>query len=108
MNHTEVQPASVAATWHDYLELTKPRVVALIVLTSLVGSLLAAPGLPRLDTLLFANLGVALAAAGAAVINHVLDRGIDARMRRTQFRPLPTGHLKPAQAIIFAGLLGTA
>ncbi len=98
----QVQTASIAATWHDYLELTKPRIVALIVLTSLVGSLLAAPGLPRLDTLLFANLGIALAAAGAAVINHVLDRGIDARMRRTQYRPLPTGHLKPAQALLFA------
>ncbi len=98
----EVQSASIAATWHDYWELTKPRVVALIVLTSVVGSLMAAPALPRLDTLLFANIGVALAAAGAAVINHVLDRGIDARMRRTQFRPLPTGHLKPAQALLFA------
>jgi heme o synthase len=102
MNHTEVQSASVTATWHDYWELTKPRVVALIVLTSLVGSLLATPGLPRLDTLLFANLGIALAAAGAAAINHVLDRGIDARMRRTQARPLPTGHLKPAHALGFA------
>ncbi len=98
----EVQSASIAATWHDYWELTKPRVVALIVLTSVVGSLMAAPGLPRLDTLLFANLGVALAAGGAAVINHVLDRGIDARMRRTQCRPRPTGHLKPAQALLFA------
>ena len=102
MNHTEVRTASVAATWHDYWELTKPRVVSLIVLTSLVGSLLAAPGLPRLDTLLFANLGIALAAAGAAAINHVLDRGIDARMRRTQARPLPAGHLKPMQALCFA------
>jgi len=108
MNHTDVQPASVAARWHDYLEITKPRVVALIVLTSLVGSLLAAPGLPRLDTLLFANLGIALAAAGAAAINHVLDRGIDARMRRTQSRPLPTGHLKPAQALGFAFVLSIA
>ena len=108
MNHTDVHPASVAATWRDYLQITKPRVVALIVLTSLVGSLLAAPGLPRLDTLLFANLGIALAAAGAAAINHVLDRGIDARMRRTQFRPLPTGHLKPAQALGFAFVLSIA
>ncbi len=104
----EVQSASIAATWHAYLELTKPRIVALIVLTSVVGSLMAAPGLPRLDTLLFANLGIALAAAGAAVINHVLDRGIDARMRRTQSRPLPTGHLKPAQALLFALALSTA
>ncbi len=107
MNST-AQAARAAPTWQDYLELTKPRVVALIVLTSLVGSLLATPGLPRLDTLLFANLGIALAAAGAAAINHIVDRGIDARMMRTHARPLPTGHLKPAQAIIFAGLLGTA
>ncbi len=106
--NSNVQVAGIAATWHDYLELTKPRVVALIVLTSLVGSLLAAPGLPRLDTLLFANLGIALAAMGAAAINHVVDRGIDARMTRTHARPLPTGHLKPAQALVFAGLLGTA
>ena len=107
-NLSAVQRASVAATWRDYLEITKPRVVALIVLTSLVGSLLATPGLPRLDTLLFANLGIALAAAGAAAINHVLDRGIDARMRRTQSRPLPTGHLKPAQALGFAFALSIA
>ncbi|HMD73274.1 MAG TPA: heme o synthase [Steroidobacteraceae bacterium] len=106
--NSNVQVAGVSATWHDYLELTKPRVVALIVLTSLVGSLLASPGLPRLDTLLFANLGIALAAMGAAAINHVVDRGIDARMTRTHARPLPTGHLKPAQALMFAGLLGTA
>jgi protoheme IX farnesyltransferase len=104
----QVQSASIVAAWHDYWELTKPRVVALIVLTSVVGSLMAAPGLPRLDTLLLANLGIALAAAGAAVINHVLDRGIDARMRRTQFRPLPTGHLKPAQALLFALFLSSA
>ena len=108
MNHTEVQSVSVSATWHDYLELTKPRIVALIVLTSLVGSLLAAPGLPRLDTLLFANLGIALAAAGAAVINHVLDRGIDARMAAHSTRPLPSGHLKPAQALCFALSLSVA
>ncbi len=104
----EVQPARLASPWHDLFELTKPRVVALIVLTSIVGSLLAAPGLPPLDRLLFANIGIALAAAGAAVINHVLDRGIDARMRRTQFRPLAKGRLKPAQALYFALALSSA
>ena len=102
MNHAEIRTTSVPATWQDYWQLTKPRIVALIVLTSLVGSLLAAPGLPRLDTLLFANLGIALAAGGAAAINHILDRGIDARMRRTMARPLPAGHLKPQQALCFA------
>ena len=108
MNDTQVQPVNGSASWRDYLELTKPRIVALIVLTSLVGSLLAAPRLPRLDTLIFANLGIALAAAGAAVINHLLDRGIDARMRRTQARPLPRGYLTPAQALCFALTLSAA
>ncbi|MGA2188653.1 MAG: heme o synthase [Steroidobacteraceae bacterium] len=105
LNHADATAAIAAATWRDYLELTKPRVVALIVLTALVGSLLAVPGLPRLDTLLFANLGIALAAGGAAAINHVLDRGIDAHMRRTQGRPLPTGHISPARALCFALIL---
>jgi protoheme IX farnesyltransferase len=104
----EVASAAFAIKWQDYWEITKPRVVALIVLTSLVGSLLAAPGVPRLDTLLFANLGIALAAGGAAAINHVLDRGIDARMGRTRARPMPTGHLKPMQGLCFALALTVA
>ena len=108
MNHAEVRSASVAPTWHDYWQLTKPRIVALIVLTSLVGSLLAVPGLPRLDIVLLANLGIALAAGGAAAINQLLDRGIDARMRRTLARPLPAGHVKPQQALCFAFALCSA
>jgi len=108
MSHTEARAAGARGTWRHYLELTKPRVVSLIVLTSLVGSLLASPALPRLDTLLFANLGIALSAASAAAINHVLDRGIDARMVRTRFRPLPTGQLDHVQALLFALALGVA
>jgi protoheme IX farnesyltransferase len=91
--------------WHDYFELTKPKVVALIVLTSVVGTLLATPGMPPLNALLFGNLGVALAAGSAATINHVLDARIDARMARTKLRPLPTGHLNQRQALWFALLL---
>jgi protoheme IX farnesyltransferase len=102
-------PASgFAAGWRDYLELTKPRVVALIVLTAVVGTLLAAPGLPPLDALLFGNLGIALAAGSAAAINHVVDQHIDARMARTRTRPLPTGHLRSSQALWFAIALGVA
>jgi heme o synthase len=93
------------ARWRDYLALTKPKVVALIVLTAIVGTLLATPGLPPLDALVFGNLGIALAAASAATINHVLDRQIDARMARTRGRPLPTGALSSRQALIFAGVL---
>jgi protoheme IX farnesyltransferase len=96
----------VVATWRDYLELTKPRVVALIMLTAIIGTLLATPGWPPLDALIFGNLGIALAAASAAAINHLLDRRIDARMARTRRRPLPTGHLSPARALAFALLLG--
>ena len=95
-----------AASWRDYLELTKPRVVALIVLTAVVGTLLSTPGLPPWRALLFGNLGIALAAASAAAFNHVLDRGIDARMARTRSRPLPTGHLDYRHALLFAAALG--
>jgi protoheme IX farnesyltransferase len=96
------------ASWRDYLELTKPRVVALIVLTAVIGTLLATPGVPPLDALLFGNLGIALAAASAAAVNHALDRELDSRMGRTRNRPLPTGHLTVAQALRFALVLGVA
>jgi protoheme IX farnesyltransferase len=96
----------VSASWRDYLELTKPRVVALIMLTAIIGTLLATPGLPPLDALIFGNVGIALAAASAAAVNHLLDRRIDARMARTRRRPLPTGHVTPARALSFALILG--
>ena len=96
------------ARWRDYLELTKPRVVALIVLTAIVGSLLARSGLPPLRALLLGNLGIALAAGSAATINHVLDRRIDAHMARTRGRPLPSGALGLRQALLFAAVLGVA
>ena len=94
--------------WRDYLALTKLRVVSLIVLTSVVGTLLSVPGLPPLAPLLLGNLGIGLAAMSAAAFNHVLDRRIDARMARTRNRPLPSGHLQPANAIGFAVALGAA
>lgn len=102
---SELAPAA-PAVWRRYLELTKPRVVTLIVFTSIVGTLLASPGLPPLDALVFGNLGVALAAACAATINHVLDRRIDEQMARTRRRPLPTGQLTERNALIFAAVLG--
>src|SRR5580700_5937060 len=108
MSQTDIHAIAASPTWRDYFELTKPRVVALIVLTAVVGTLLAARGLPPLDALIFGNLGIALAAASAAAINHILDRRIDARMARTRKRPLPSGHLAPAQALSFALLLGVS
>ncbi|MBV8742723.1 MAG: protoheme IX farnesyltransferase [Sinobacteraceae bacterium] len=101
-------PAAAPAIWRRYLELTKPRVVALIVFTAIVGTLLASPGVPPLDALVFGNLGIALAAACAATLNHVLDRRIDEQMTRTRGRPLPAGNLTESQALWFAALLGIA
>jgi heme o synthase len=97
-----------AALWRRYLELTKPKVVTLITFTAVVGTLLASPGLPPLEPLLWGNLGIALAAACAATINHVLDRRIDAQMARTRARPLPTGQLTERSALVFAAFLGVA
>jgi len=94
------------AHWRLYLALTKPRVVALIVFTAIVGTLMSTPGLPPLSALLWGNLGIALASGCAATINHVLDRRIDAQMSRTRGRPLPTGSLSERQALVFAAVLG--
>jgi protoheme IX farnesyltransferase len=106
--HDNILPSPDFLRWRLYLALTKPRVVALIVLTSVVGSLLATPGLPPLLPLLFGNLGIGLAAASAATLNQVLDQRIDARMARTRTRPLPTGGLGERDALWFAAVLGIA
>jgi protoheme IX farnesyltransferase len=94
------------AHWRLYLALTKPRVVALIVFTAIVGTLMSTPGMPPLSALIWGNLGIALASGCAATINHVLDRRIDAQMSRTRGRPLPTGSLTERQALLFAAVLG--
>jgi protoheme IX farnesyltransferase len=94
------------AIWRRYLELTKPKVVALITFTAIVGTLLASPGMPPLDALIWGNLGIALASGCAATINHVLDRRIDEQMNRTRARPLPRGLLNERQALVFAAVLG--
>ncbi len=105
-NEPVVAPAS--RLLREYLELTKPRVVALIVFTALVGMFLAVPGLPPLDKLLLGALGIGLAASSAAAINHLIDQKVDALMARTRSRPLPTGQLRPMQAAVLAGVLGLA
>ena len=92
--------------WNDYYELCKPRVVALIVFTAIVGMLLATPGMVPWQPLLFGTLGIGMAAASAAAINQIVDQRVDADMLRTRNRPLPTGHLTNMQALVFAGILG--
>ena len=90
----------------DYWQLTKPRVVALIVFTALVGMFLAVPGFPPLKESVAGLLGIWLAAASAAAINHLIDQRIDAVMARTAHRPLPTGALNARQVLLFAIALG--
>ena len=91
---------------HQYFELTKPRVVALIVFTALIGMFLAVPGMPPWRLVLFGSLGIWLAASSAAAINHLLDQRIDALMARTAHRPLPSGALSAKQVLVFAIVLG--
>ncbi len=91
--------------WRDYLTLCKPKIVALIVFTAMVGMLLAAPGPAPLPLFAAAALGIGLAAAAAAVVNHVVDQRIDALMARTRARPLPQGNLSARAALVFAAVL---
>ena len=101
------ETTAVGATWRDFLELTKPRVVLLMLLCALVGMFLATPALPSAALVAATMLGIALVAGSAAVVNHVADAGIDARMARTRNRPLARGRVRPIAAIVFAALLGS-
>ena len=92
--------------WRDYLQLTKPRIVALITFTALVGTLLAPSASSKWNALLWGSLGIALASACAATLNQVLDRRIDEQMARTSARPLPAGMLTERKALALAGVLG--
>ncbi|OQW91438.1 MAG: protoheme IX farnesyltransferase [Beggiatoa sp. IS2] len=92
--------------WRAYLALCKPKVVALIIFTAIVGMLLASPGLPPLESFIWGNLGIALASASAAAINHVIDEKADAVMGRTAQRPIPTGQLSTTKALSFAIIIG--
>ena len=91
--------------WRDYYELTKPRVVMLIVFTAVVGMFLSVSGFPDPVGLIFGTLGIGMAASSAAVYNHVLDHRIDILMMRTMGRPLPQGKLTEKSALIFATVL---
>lgn len=79
-----------------------------MVLTSVVGMFLAVPGMVPLDILVLGNLGIALVAGAGAVCNHLIDRKIDLKMKRTQNRPLPQGRVGPRQTIVFALVIGLA
>ena len=99
-----------ARTWLERLRslyaLTKPRVVSLIVFTAVIGMLLATPGMVPLQILFAATAGIALVAGAAAAVNCLVEQKIDARMRRTDWRPLPRGELTSLETVIFAGMVG--
>ncbi len=89
----------------QFLALCKLRIVALIVFTAVVGMALATPGLIPVQALIFGSLGIGLAAASAAAINHLLDERADRIMARTRHRPLPSNQLGKAQVLCFASAL---
>lgn len=103
---TQSQAVAQSPSWRDYYELTKPKVVMLMILTSVIGMLLAVPGMVPLDVLLIGNLGIALCAGSAAAVNHLVDRSIDQKMSRTLNRPVAKGRVEPLQALLFAGVIG--
>ncbi|WP_448556526.1 heme o synthase [Thalassotalea montiporae] len=106
-------PASVVdvtqrTSWRDYYEITKPRVVALLVLTALVGMCLSVPGVVPWQLLIPAMLGIGFLSSAAAAINHIVDQRIDKEMARTHNRPLVNGRLNQRNAIGFAAMLALA
>ena len=100
MNESEITIRD--ASWRDYLELCKPNVVGLMLVTSIIGMMLSVKEMVPILTLVFGNLGIALCAASAAVINHVVDRHVDDKMARTIGRPVADGRIKPIEAMIFS------
>ncbi|MCG6269406.1 heme o synthase [Vibrio furnissii] len=101
-----VHTASAVSRWHIYLTLTKPKVVALMLLTALVGMCLAQPGLMPLKAAVLGLSGIGLMAGSAAALNHLIDRRIDAMMARTYKRPLPSGEIQASRVMLFAFVLG--
>lgn len=98
----------VIGQWRDYLEITKPKVVLLLVFTALVGMVLAVPGWLPLKETLCGLLGIGLASGSAATFNHVLDQRVDGIMKRTRNRPIPRGLLSTRQCLVFGLSLGVA
>ena len=105
---TALRAHSESASWRDYLELTKPKVVLLMLITSLVGMFLATRAGVPWTVLLFGNLGIGLCAGAAAAVNHVVDRRIDSIMARTHKRPVTAGRVSVPAALGFAMLLAVA
>ena len=95
-----------AARLSQFYQLTKPRVVSLIVFTAVIGMFLATPGMVPLQALIAGTIGIALTAGAAAAVNCLVEQRIDAVMARTRARPLPRGQVTPLQTLVFAGVIG--
>jgi heme o synthase len=107
MNAIITENKMQSAAFRDYLELCKPRVVMLMILTSLVGMCLAPSATVPVMALIFGNLGIALVAGSAAAFNHMADQHYDKLMKRTQYRPIVQGKISTRGSLIFAGVLCT-
>ena len=92
----------------QFVALTKPRVVSLIVFTAIIGMFLAVPGLPPAHVVVYGTLGIALVAGAAAAINCLVEQKLDAVMARTRTRPLPRGEISSLQTLLFALVVGSA
>ena len=106
--NTQVLSQSFTQKLRACYALTKPRVVSLIVFTAVIGMFLATPGVVPIQILIAGTAGIALVAGAAAAINCLVERKIDALMRRTRWRPLARGELGTRETLVFAGLLGGA
>jgi protoheme IX farnesyltransferase len=104
----QVQALPVRQVLTDYVNLTKPRITFLILVTTLAGLWLGARGLASIELIFFTLLGIALASGSASVFNNFLDRDLDAAMERTRGRPLPAGRVRPVDALVFGLALFTA
>lgn len=106
MSEQIIETPAITGSWKNYYDLCKPKVVLLIIFTAIVGMFLAVPGMVPWQPLVFGTVGIGLAAASAAAINHFIDQKYDAKMARTKGRPLPQGNLTGSQVLGFAFTIG--
>ena len=105
---TSLAGQPLASRLGQFYQLTKPRVVSLIVFTAVIGMFLSTPGMVPLQALVAGTLGIALAAGAAAAVNCLVEQKLDAVMARTSHRPLPRGQVTSLQTLVFAGVVGGA
>jgi heme o synthase len=105
---TSLAGQPLASRLGQFYQLTKPRVVSLIVFTAVIGMFLSTPGMVPLQALVLGTLGIALTAGAAAAVNCLVEQRVDALMARTRYRPLPRGQVTSLQTLVFAGVVGGA